>query len=311
MRIKSSLGALYRGIFRVCKNIKILSKGQSENYAILQTAHRLEKGLCVSKPRKLWGFEKAEILLTLILKEKQKNNSDLDAINIGMGALAAYIMYKSLLNDQEEIDKLSALKDKINKCGLSFPDGITNFGGVRHLSRLDFPSEGYDKLFLSRHSIRDFDDSPVSINIIIDAVELALRAPSACNRQANQVYVISAEDRIKAGSQNDFNADKYLIVSGNIRAFSLNEQNDWIVSASIFAGYLSLALHAKGIGACVIRKDIVEESTYCKNLRKMLSIPEDEQIVIEFAIGNYKEWFDVPISHRIKAKDIIHLSPSL
>lgn len=311
MSLKSNLGALLRGGKRVRENVSILSRGQSENYAILQTAHRLEKGMCVRNPRKLWGFEKAEQLVSLIACESKKQAPDSDAVNIGKGVLASYMMYKASQEDAGEKEKLKALKEKVAKSGINFPTGITEYGGTLHLTKEDMLVKGCDQLFLTRHSIRDYDESPVNIQRIEEAIELALRAPSACNRQANQVYVISAQDRINVGSQNEYNADKYVIITGNIRAFNLNEQNDWIVSASIFAGYLSLALHAKGIGSCVIRKDIVEESTYCKNLRKLLSIPDDEQIIIEIAIGNYKESFDVPISHRKEAKDIIHLSPSL
>lgn len=311
MSLKSRLGAFFRGVNRVCININILSKGQNTNFAILQIAHRLEKGMCVPFPKKLWGYEKADLLARLIIKESNKVNPDLFAINIGKGVLYSYMMCKSSLSDREESSKYEYLKNHVESYGLLLSDENACFGGVKSLSRNDVLSDGYDKLFLTRHSIRDFDNTTVSIQRVMEAVQLALRAPSACNRQASQVYVFSAKDRINAGSQNEFNADKFIVITGNIRAFSINEQNDWLVSSSIFAGYLSLALHSKGIGSCVIRKDLIEDSTYCKRLREMLSIPEDEQIIIEIAIGNYKEHFNVPISYRKNVDDIIHLSPDV
>lgn len=91
-----------------------------------------------------------------------------------------------------------------------------------------------------------------------------------------------------------------------MRAFSLSELNDWIVSSSVFCGYLLLALHAEGIGSCIFRKDIVQESKYNDNIKAMCHIPDDEQIILEMAIGKYKDEFNVTVSSRRDATEILH-----
>ena len=91
-----------------------------------------------------------------------------------------------------------------------------------------------------------------------------------------------------------------------MRAFSLSELNDWIVSSSVFCGYLSLALHAEGIGSCIFRKDIVQESKYNNSIKAMCHISDDEQIILEMAIGHYKDEFIVPVFCRRTAGEILH-----
>ena len=162
-----------------------------------------------------------------------------------------------------------------------------------------------EKLFFSRHSVRDFDNTDVSEEAIMQAVRWANRCPSACNRQPFHMYVVSAVDREKLGFENELSANGSVLVTGRISAYKTTEMNDWIVSATIFAAYLSLALHAQGIGSCVMRKDLVRETEYNKAMRRFCGIPQNEQIVLELAIGNYKEHFAVPVSNRMPAEEIV------
>ena len=305
MSLKSNLSMTLRGFRHIRSNIAVIKNGQATNYAILQTAHRLEKGLCIRDPRPGWGFDKAMSLVDLIEKESQSNVKDEMALKIGCGVLSAYIKAKEESADPQDKKSLQMLKQKAETAII--PLEITEYGGTVHLRRDDvIQDNNAEKLFLTRHSVRDFADTPVDISKLEHAVELALRAPSACNRQATQIYVISGDDRVSCGAGNDYHADKYLIITGNMRAFGLSELNDWIVSTSVFCGYLSLALHAEGIGSCVFRKDIIKQSKYNDRVRSLCSIPNDEQIILEMAIGNYRDEFNVPVSHRRAAADVIH-----
>lgn len=304
MGFKTNLAMTCQGFKHIMRSVFSIKEGQSANYAILQASHRLEKGLCIRNPRAGWGFDKTEKLVELIKKEKASKAPDQMAVAIGEAVLAAYIDAKEKVPGEEE--KLAQLKEKIASAGLKLEINPEH-GGALLLHKEDvLQDDAVEKLFLTRHSVRDFADTPVDPSKLERAIDLALRAPSACNRQATQIYVISGEDRVKAGSSNEYHADKYLLITGNMRAFGLSELNDWIVSTSVFCGYLSLALHAEGIGSCVFRKDIVQESKYNDSIKALCHIPNDEQIILEMAIGNYKDEFYVPVSCRREAKEIIH-----
>lgn len=308
MSFKRNLSMYFNGFVRIKNNMSIVKKGQENRYAIFQTSHRLEKGLCIRDPRKLWGFDKADSLVELLFAEISSKKPDKQAIKIGASVLAAFIKAKSSTNDKEEMANADRIKEKATQKGiLKFADSIS--GGAINYKRVDILPEiiEAEKLFLTRHSVRDFADTSVDMKKLEKAINLALRSPSACNRQASQIYVIDGEDIIKAGGKNEYHADKYLIITGNMRAFSVPELNDWIVSTSIFCGYLSLALHAEGIASCFFRKDIVCESKYNSAIRKLCKIPADEQIILEMAIGNYKDEITVPVSCRKQASDILHV----
>lgn len=304
MGFKSQIKMIGAGFSHILHGASTIKNGQATNYAILQTSHRLEKGMCIRNPRSGWGFDKALSLAELIHTEEQKRNSDNEAVNIGKAVLAAYIEHKEAQNDSPE--RLASLKEKIESYSLS-PIKDNAFGGTQHILRNDLilDTGAVEKLFYSRHSVRDFDDSEVEQNKIIKAVEYALRAPSACNRQATHVYIMSESERMKAGGGNEYHANKYLILTGVMDAYAPSELEDWIVSTSIFAGYLSLALHSQGIGACVIRKSLIYDGDFGKGIRRVCAIPDNEAIVLELAIGNYKDEFDVPVSYRRSAKDLI------
>lgn len=304
MGIKSNLAMTVQGFRSIKKCVNAVKNGQATNYAIFQTAHRLEKGLCISEPRKYWGFDSAIKLVHLIAEEKGKQTKDEKAIEIGQAVLSAYVNEKEQKN---ETDMLTTLKAEIKKADISLTRDCS-VGGAVNLRRSDLlvDSGSIEQLFMTRHSVRDFDSSPIDNNKLEKAIRLALRAPSACNRQASMIYVISGEERVKIGSSNEYHADKYLIITGDMKAFALSELNDWIVSTSVFCGYLSLALHAEGIGSCIFRKDIISKSEYNDNIRKLCNIPENEQIILEMAIGNYKQSFNAPVSYRREPCEIVH-----
>ena len=305
MGLRSNLSMQLHGLKHISRNVDVIKDGQSTNYAILQTAHRLEKGLCIRNPRAGWGFDKANRLVRLVVKEGKQESPDTVAMQIGTGVLAAYVEAKRASEAQEDVEGLKKLLSLIDEVGLQI--SRSDDGGAILLKKEDVIQDAaVERLFLTRHSVRDFADTPVEKEKLERAVTLALRAPSACNRQATQVYVLSGEERIRAGAKNEYHADRYLIITGNMKAFNLKELNDWIVSSSVFCGYLSLALHAEGIGSCVFRKEIIRNSSYNDQVRAICHIPDDEQIILEMAIGNYKDEFKVPMSRRRDAKDVLH-----
>lgn len=80
----------------------VICRGQSNAYAILQTSHRIEKGIINSKPKEGWGKEKAVKLVDMISKEIDVKG-DAFTIDTGIGVLKSYLMQKR--NSGVEEDK--------------------------------------------------------------------------------------------------------------------------------------------------------------------------------------------------------------
>ena len=262
------------------------SKGQIPKYEILQLSHRLEKGLLVENPKPMWGWEKADRLIYLI----QRNNDDFSN-HTGRGVLKAYIEVKKNSDNQGEREKAELFAK--NHPEIDIEEVL---GGVVFLRKEDITiqqKEVVEKFFNTRHSCRDFKDELVSKDDIKAAISLALRCPSACNRQVTNCYVYQSKDL------------QTIILTANLRAFDTGEFNDWFISPGIFAGYLSLSLHLYGIGSCVYRKQLYGKRPYNEEMRKKCNISDDEMIILELQFGYYKKEFKVPVSNRHAPDDII------
>ena len=169
-------------------------------------------------------------------------------------------------------------------------------GGVISLKKDDViivQKDIVEHFFNSRHSCRDYEATIVSKSDVNAAISLALRCPSACNRQVTNCYVYQSKEI------------QTIILTTSIRAFEVGDFNDWFISPSIFAGYLSLSLHLYGIGSCVFRKQLYGKDTYNEEMRKKCNIPKDEIIVLELHFGYYKDKFKVPVSNRHSVNEIV------
>lgn len=138
-----------------------------------------------------------------------------------------------------------------------------------------------------------------------------MKAPSACNRQSTRVYILDHKDfdiisRWTGGVKTFLHTvDKLLIITGQMSAFEKDEYFQYSVNAGIFTGYLTLSLHAVGIGACVLQRPLLKDIMW-ENLQKRLNIPMDEQVVCAMAIGVPVNEMKVPQSFRLPYERIVH-----
>lgn len=276
----------------VVRIVRVLMKGQSETYEIMQLAHRLEKGLVHQSPKPMWGWEKAERLCLLLTKNKESISYE-----TGLAVINKYLEAKMLVADECKL--AIGLKSKYN-LGLTDTDGGAIYLPKPIISDVDIAT--FEKIVSSRHSVRNFDNKHLDIARINKAIKLALNCPSACNRQPFKVYVLSDDLRKSIGVVDESSASLY--VTGIIDAFCVTEMLDWIVSPSIFVGYLTLSLHLYGIGSCIYRKDLVCDTEYNRKVKKVCDIPDTEQIILELRIGDYPSVINAAVSNRFSISQI-------
>ena len=285
--MRSKVRVFIQAIRYSIKSFRLTNKGQLPKYEILQLAHRLEKGLLVTEsPKPFWGWEKADRIAALL-----KINKDDFSNRTGKGVLKAYIEAKKSSDNSKEVEKAILFEKNHPEI-----ENEKTLGGVIPLKKEIFTASQKDvieQFFNSRHSCREFQEKLVSREDIDAAIALALRCPSACNRQVTNCYVYQTKEL------------QTIILTTNIRAYDYGEFNDWFVSPSIFAGYLSLALHLYGIGSCVYRKQLYGHHPYNDEMRKKCNIQNDEMIMLELHFGYYKDEFIVPVSNRHRIDDIV------
>lgn len=276
---------------------------------IIRNVHSIEKGLSLENPRKFFGIIKIKEMLEY-LDEYVLNESYLDSIvNMVLDSIDAYLQYH---NEVIEDEKLKEIVMQYNSFLEKFHYKHRGFGGTIEIEYQK--DEDYFKIFkqlvMKRHSVRDFSNESVPMETLRKAIEISLRAPSACNRQAVRVYVITSKNKENlntwlSGVGGFAEAvDKYIIVTGKVSAYRTDELFQYAVSSSIFAGYLSLALQSVGIGACLIQRPLIRTKDWI-DLSKKLGIPEDEQIVVMLGTGMLKSHYRVPVSNRLKYNEVV------
>ncbi|MBR4747953.1 MAG: nitroreductase family protein [Abditibacteriota bacterium] len=302
-KLRARAEKLVDAVRTTCSIYKMSVSRQDNEYYLLQQAHRLEKGLLYTNPRKLWGRDKALKMAALLsgLVEHDKFY-----YRTAMSVLYKYIQAKKASAYPEDTLLAAEIEDIFAKKNVPLTD--YGCGGVLSLTKNEVmmtPYSAIKDVLSTRHSIRSFSDEPVTKEEINEAVRLALRAPSACNRQAFRVYVSDKSCAAICNKPFDIQGEKFLVITGIKTAYNNTELFDWIVSAGIFSGYLSLTLHSLGIGCSVLKKTLKMPQAEEKAIKAYLAIPENEQLCAEIAIGHYPESFSVPYSNRKEPEDVV------
>lgn len=269
---------------------------------IVRNVHSIEKGLSIENPRLGFGIAKINEMFGLIEKYIEITDEK-EILYFVIDALEAYDKYHSD-NHFTNADVENVRKKCIDlKERLGSHDEICGGTLVYKNSDANIDVDNVKLLFNTRHSIREFSGDEVPEETILEAIKLAQRSPSACNRQAVRVYSINSKDYIDSMGNLDGiggfaqDVDKFLLITGVQSAYRPGEKNQFAVSASMFAGYLTLSLHALGVASCVVQRNLYADKMYT-SFREKHGIPADEQLVVMLGVGIPKEECSVPVSKR-------------
>lgn len=170
-----------------------------------------------------------------------------------------------------------------------------------------------EQFFMSRYSVRDFQNSAVDCNLIKRALRLAMKSPSVCSRQAWHVYHIEKRELIdKALSFQNGNrgfgheVPCLLIVAADLSAFdTASERYQHWIDGGMFSMSLVLALHSLGIGSCCLNwsKGPVDDI----KLRKALKIQGSHSVLMMMAVGYANDSLKVCSSVRRPVEEIYTL----
>lgn len=278
---------------------------------ILRQTHVIEKGMSLSHPKEHFGVQKAEELLDYILDYCEQGFSIKDSAPArnALGVINAYLLFHKERGFVPESVKKKYDQFKEYTPIIDEPYGIkkATLEEMQDAIHGEFPV-----FFRSRHSVRQFEDEKVSCDDIRNAVNLAMHAPSACNRQSVKVYFYESKEtneaigKLIAGNTGfDKEAPHYLVLTSDMSAFyNAFERNQIYVDGGIFCMALIEALHYYGIASCVLqngeyRERNLEFKKICGN------IPENEKIILFIAVGYYKKEFSYATSHRKELEDVL------
>lgn len=271
---------------------------------ILMTTHALEKAFSLYNKRKGFGVKKIVSLITNIKKYISKYGYS-EKLHVSMALINRYLEYQAKDGYENAI---------LETVGQEFQNIIRN----NRLDRLIFKEAGFivrsktemlestkvdfKQLAYNRFSFRHFSDEDVPNALISEALDIAKKSPSACNRQAYRVHVFSGKDKdlileMQGGASSFYSeANKAVLITGDMNRYFTTEMHLPYVDGSLFAMSFIYALTSLGVAS--IPLTMGRKLVTLKDVKAKMNIPENEVPVILIALGYYPDSAMLSLSHR-------------
>ena len=165
--------------------LEIAEKNGNINYRVMLLIHSLEKGMCMPNSRP-FGQQKAVSLKKLL---DQYSDKRIFEYRLGISTLQAWVAFfdeHEWKNDKICEQIRTYIADKKNE----FEAGYKVYPNPKMI----LSEANFEKVLLSRHSVRDFQDREIEKEDLDFALKCFVEAPTACNRQMCKVYQVKSQD---------------------------------------------------------------------------------------------------------------------
>jgi len=269
--------------------------------------HSLEKGLALKKPRLLFGQARIQKIISSIHLYSARFGPT-RASHIAINTLEAYQAYH-----HDRGSDLPTIKAFLEATAEKKPDA-ERAGGTLAVTKASIHERGKCDLkdfFYSRYSVRHFSDEPVATELIEQAVVMAQKSPSVCNRQASRVHLIEDRQAIKTALKHQ-NGNRgfseqigtLVVVTADLQAFvSSGERNQAWIDGGMFAMTLVYGLHSLGLGSCCLNWSADRKTD--KALRRDVALEESEAVIMMIAVGHLPEQLNVAQSPRKHLDEVL------
>ena len=279
--------------------------------ALLFQYHKLEKGLVMPGPKRLFGVEPARATLLLARRWLDVCHPSDDPVFLGavqaVDAYAERLATYGLDPDGQISRELEAflrevtVRDSRLQTPMPLPE-LRNEDG-RHSS--------FARLAEARRSVRDFLSEPVPRDLIEAAAASAQLAPSACNRQPCRLLVVSDPDRkapllaLQNGNRGFGQLIPHVAVCTADEScfFDASERHEPYIDGGLFAMSFILALRDLGVSSCCLNWCVSPAND--RSAHRLLEIPCSQRIVMLIAFGFAPEKCMVPRSPRRAVDEVL------
>lgn len=266
--------------------------------------HTIEKGLSYSAYRAGFGKDNIEKLISLMEQYQREYDTDADFYRTALSCLQEYVKK----NKEHGVINYE-LTERIN----SLSGNSNERGGVIRVEKPDInkiKQFNYAEIMKNRHSIREFSEEPVDLELLKNAILLAQYTPSACNRQGWKTRIVADRDKVlevlqyQTGSRGfREQIDKLLLVTCDIRYFNQKREIfQPFIDGGMYAESLINALFYEGIGSVPLSASLTSKNE--KSVRNLLGLKPSEVLILFIGVGNYPDSCLTPRSERKQEIDI-------
>ncbi|MGF2082641.1 nitroreductase family protein [Enterococcus casseliflavus] len=290
------------------ENIMISSKRQLESRLVFYS-HSIEKGLSRKDFRYNFGYNVLKKLSNVMKVYIRKGYGTNDS---------AWLNTLSVLNcyqNKHVADKipLEFFDDVFEEFIDEIKESLSDLGGTNFLNNklnIDNKEKNFEQLALERSSLREYSSEDVCNERLHNAVRIAMKTPSVCNRQSFECHIISDRNLIKevlkiqSGLGGYDTPPKLILVTSRISSFlSVSERNQQFIDGGLFAMSLLYAIEYENLAACPLNAmfDMKNEI----KIKKLLNIDDSVSLIMFISVGNYLSEYNVPKSFRYDISDVI------
>lgn len=271
--------------------------------------HVLEKGLTMPNMKVGFGFDLVLSLTSLCNLYLKRNFNPRDKHFIhAIQVLHEYLIIHENLNHMLNDKILIEIHQLLKTASISASSPQLQFSNNEYFKY----SKGTFKEFaFSRHSVRNFTDKDVEIDLLKEAISIAQKSPSSCNRQPNRAYIIQNKEHIKwildkQKGNRGFGQliNKVIVLSSELGVFDISEKNEAHLNSGMFAMSLLYGLHYSKIGALPLAYICFSEDDD-KELRTLCRIPDSEIVTLIIGCGYPPDKLSVASSPRYNTEEIV------
>lgn len=273
--------------------------------------HRIEKGLSHQHFRDGFGRSAFSELKT-VMDQWRKHGYPVDDVTYqaAQNVVRAYVRKHRAIGKpipkfvSEWFPTEVASADK--SCGSVVKAGTQT---VRAADKRDNASLDYATLFAGRISVREYEETAVDKGKLHNAVAIAMKTPSVCNRQAYRILFIHNPRFIERalilqGGWRGYSMPPVLaLISVDVRSFvSVEERNEPYIDGGLFTMSFLTAIEHESLAACPL--NTMMRANQEQEIRKLLGVPDYEVLIAFVAIGNFPESIESPVSFRYRPEFI-------
>jgi nitroreductase len=279
---------------------------QQSHARLRRNTHRLEKGLTMQPRRSVFGGAYLEQLVSDFKAQAAKPNACPEELQWASSVLKDYF---AVADTSEPF--IARAKSSFDACGY---DGMEeSYSPYLRQTALhnNIEFEDFRKLAMQRRSVRWFKDQPVPRKLVEEAMQAATLAPSACNRQPFNVYIIDKDDILQRAVKQPMGAAGWghnipmlAVFVGDFSCFeAARDRHVPYIDASLAAMNLMLALETLGLSSCPINWPDIEIRE--RRMAKLLHLDSWQRPIMCMAIGFAQEEGGIAFSQKKRPEQLI------